>query len=70
MSEQIVNSAELVKEIYIEKNNFNDEAFKKANFSSSFCCLLRPDNYIGYIAEMFSPDEFNNYMQSLINKSD
>ena len=70
MSQQVANGSELLKEIYIEKNNFNTEAFKKANFSSSFCCLLRPDNYIGYIAETFNPVEFNDYIQSLMNKSD
>ncbi len=57
----------IYKTAEVEKNNFNDEAFRKAGFSSSFVCLLRPDNYIGYLAETFSLTEFDQYLHSFLN---
>ena len=56
--------------VQIERNSFNDDAFHKAGFSSSFVCLLRPDNYIGYIAETFDSTEFNQYLHSFLNNID
>ncbi len=57
----------LLNIIQIEKNNFNDEALNKAGFSNSFVCILRPDNYIGYISETFKQTEISQYLYSFIN---
>ncbi len=62
MKDAIANN--LFNIIQIEKNNANDNALSKAGFSSSFICLLRPDNYIGYIAEAFNKASFNQYMNA------
>ena len=57
----------LLNIIQIENNNYNDKLLHKAGFSNSFICLLRPDNYIGYIAETFNQTEINQYLHSFIN---
>jgi 2-polyprenyl-6-methoxyphenol hydroxylase-like FAD-dependent oxidoreductase len=58
--------SDLYKAVQIEKNNSNDDTFHKAGFSSSFVCLLRPDTYIGYIADTFNANEFNEYLHSFL----
>lgn len=66
----ILSNKDLYTSVQIEKNSFNDDAFHKAGFPASFVCLLRPDNYIGYIAEAFSSTEFNQYLHSFLNNID
>ena len=51
----------------IERNSFNDDALHNAAFSASFICLLRPDNYIGYIAETFNQTELDQYLHSILD---
>lgn len=62
-----LSNDDFLKVIAIEKNNFNDTALEKAGFTSSFICLLRPDNYIGYIADAFDKDDFNQYLNSFMH---
>ena len=67
VNQQSLSTYEYIKNIIIERNDINDEVFAKANFASSFYCLLRPDNYIGYIDTTFDAEEFNHYVQSFMN---
>ena len=67
VNQQQVPAYDFIKNIIIERNDFNDKALIKANFPSSFYCLLRPDNYIGYIDTSFNAEEFNNYIYSFMN---
>jgi len=67
VNQQPLSAYNFIKNIIIERNNFNDEALNNAGFSSSFYCLLRPDNYIGYIDSTFDVEEFNNYIYSFMN---
>lgn len=60
-----LSETDLFNIIQIEKNNYNDKAFQNAGFSSSFICLLRPDNYIGLIDESFNVTEFNRYINNI-----
>lgn len=56
-----------IKTVSIEKNNYNDAALQKAGFPSSFICMLRPDNYIGYISASLNMNELNKYLHSFMN---
>ncbi len=52
-----------IKNVAIESNKYNDVSFQKAGFPASFVCLLRPDNYIGYLSSSFNSDELNEYLK-------
>lgn len=47
----------------IEKNEENDTALHDVGFSPNFTCLLRPDNYIGFIDEGFDANAIDEYLQ-------
>ena len=61
------NESDLFSIIQIEKNNYNDKALYEAGFSSSFVCLLRPDNYIGFINETYNSTEINLYINTVLS---
>lgn len=44
----------------ISENNL--DKIKNEGFPESFICIVRPDNYIGYISEDFSINRINNYL--------
>jgi 2-polyprenyl-6-methoxyphenol hydroxylase-like FAD-dependent oxidoreductase len=66
VNQQTSITYDCIKTVHIEKNSFNDEALNNANFSLSFYCLLRPDNYISYIDTAFDAEEFYHHVQSFL----
>lgn len=62
LSEENLDANKGLSPVTIESNAFNQNVLTKAGFPSSFILLLRPDNYIGYIAEQYEKEKFNNYL--------
>ena len=48
----------------LEVNDTNDDTLRKIGLPVSFIILLRPDNYIGYIAETPDKEEILHFMRS------
>jgi 2-polyprenyl-6-methoxyphenol hydroxylase-like FAD-dependent oxidoreductase len=56
--------------INLEKNPQNERTVKTAGFSESFIVVIRPDNYIGFIASTVKADEINDFInKAYLNKS-
>jgi 2-polyprenyl-6-methoxyphenol hydroxylase-like FAD-dependent oxidoreductase len=56
--------------INLEKNPENEKAVKTAGFSESFVVVIRPDNYISYIASTVKADEINDFInKAYLNRS-
>jgi len=48
----------------LEKNPENEKSVKNAGFTGSFVVVIRPDNYIGYIASTFEANEINDFINN------
>jgi 2-polyprenyl-6-methoxyphenol hydroxylase-like FAD-dependent oxidoreductase len=54
---------ELFSSIVLEKSSANENAFKAVGLPASFVIVVRPDNYISYIAATANVSELNSFMK-------
>jgi 2-polyprenyl-6-methoxyphenol hydroxylase-like FAD-dependent oxidoreductase len=54
---------ELFSLVTLEKSSPNTDAFKAVGLPASFVIVVRPDNYISYIAATANVSELNNFMK-------
>ncbi len=58
------SNSNLIYLISLESNEYNQKAFAGKGFSTSFVLLLRPDNYIAYVANTFQQEIFLSWFRS------
>ena len=60
---------ELFRIIILEGNHENEKAVKNAGLPESFVMVIRPDNYIGYIATNVKANDIGNFInKAYLNK--
>jgi hypothetical protein len=60
----LVNS-DLYEVVTLEDNRENRKQIKAVGMSQSFCCVIRPDNYIGYISRKTTEEDLTAYFSAI-----
>ncbi len=59
-----LSDKDLFSVIILEKNPENESAVKTAGLPESFVAVIRPDNYIGYIATTLNTNEMDHFIKN------